>query len=143
MLAGVERPELGAGLREEMLSNVAEALRGRFETVVVDLGVPPAAEVLPAANELLLVAGADLVAIWNARTALPRIREEPKTLLRPAGGSPSGRARSSRDREGVRRRAAAPLPDDIGCGVQTQAQGAAVARSLSGPCAQWSRKGGP
>ncbi|MCY4640861.1 MAG: P-loop NTPase [Chloroflexi bacterium] len=75
VLAGVERPELAAGLREEALRSVVEALRGRFETVVADLGVPPAAEVLRAADELLLVTGADLVSIWNARTALPGVRE--------------------------------------------------------------------
>ncbi len=75
VLAGVERPELAAGLREETLHSVVEELRGRFETVVVDLGVPPSAEVLRAADELLLVTGADLVSIWNARTALPGVRE--------------------------------------------------------------------
>ena len=75
VLAGVERPELAAGLAGGALSGVIGALRERFETVVVDLGAPPQAGLLRAADELLLVTGADLVSIWNARTALPVIRE--------------------------------------------------------------------
>ncbi|MYH41401.1 MAG: P-loop NTPase [Chloroflexi bacterium] len=74
VIAGVERPELAAGLREETLSGVIGSLRARFETVVADLGVPPRAELLRAADELLVVTGADLVSVWNARTALPTIR---------------------------------------------------------------------
>ncbi len=76
VLAGVERPELAAGLAGGALSGVISALRERFETVVVDLGAPPDAGLLRAADELLLVTGPDLVSIWNARTALPAIREE-------------------------------------------------------------------
>ena len=74
VLAGVERPELASGLGDEALGRAAEALRARFGTVVVDLGAPPSPELLRAADELLLVTGADLVSIWNARTALPAIR---------------------------------------------------------------------
>ena len=76
VLAGVERPALAAGLREETLRTVIGALRERFGTVVVDLGVPPEAGPLRAGGELLLVTGADLVSLWNARTALPAIREQ-------------------------------------------------------------------
>ncbi len=81
VLAGVERPELAAGLAGGALSGVTSALRERFETVVVDLGAPPPAGLLRAADELLLVTGPDLVAIWNARTALPAIREEAGSAL--------------------------------------------------------------
>ncbi len=76
VLAGVERPELAAGLAGGALSGVISALRERFVTVVVDLGAPPPAGLLRAADELLLVTGPDLVSIWNARTALPAIRED-------------------------------------------------------------------
>ncbi len=81
VLAGVERPELAAGLAGGALSGVLAALRERFETVVVDLGAPPDAGLLRAADELLLVTGPDLVSIWNARTALPAIREDTGSAL--------------------------------------------------------------
>ena len=75
VLAGVERPELATGLREGALSAVVGALRERFDVVVVDLGVPAESALLRAANELLLVTGADLVSVWNARVGLRAIRE--------------------------------------------------------------------
>ena len=81
VLAGVERPELAAGLAGGALSGVISALRERFETVVVDLGAPPEAGLLRAADELLLVTGPDLVSIWNARTALPAIRGDAGSAL--------------------------------------------------------------
>ncbi|MEZ4503133.1 MAG: P-loop NTPase [Dehalococcoidia bacterium] len=75
VLAGVERPELAAGLREETLSALVAALRERCDAVVVDLGVPAEPALLRAADEVLLVTGADLVSVWNARIALRAIRE--------------------------------------------------------------------
>ena len=79
VVAGVERPQLAAGLGEGMLPAAVAALRRRFETVVVDLA-PMHPALLGPGDELLLVTGADLVSLWNARTALPLIREH-------AGGS--------------------------------------------------------
>ena len=75
VVAGVERPALAAGLREESLHAAVRALRARFETVVVDL-VPMWAGLLRPGDELLLVTGADLVSVWNARIALPALREQ-------------------------------------------------------------------
>ncbi|MCY4640113.1 MAG: P-loop NTPase, partial [Chloroflexi bacterium] len=79
VVAGVERPQLAAGLREGTLREAVAALRRRFETVVVDLA-PVQPGLLRPGDELLLATGADLVSLWNARTALPLIREH-------AGGS--------------------------------------------------------
>lgn len=85
VLAGVERPALAAGLRPGTLRAALGELRGRFETVVVDLASTSsdqprtdllAAGLLRAGDELLLVTGADLVSIWNARVGLPAIREQ-------------------------------------------------------------------
>ena len=74
VVAGVERPQLAAGLSEGALAGAVAALRARFETVVVDLA-PVQPGLLRPGDELLLVTGADLVSLWNARTALPAIRE--------------------------------------------------------------------
>ncbi len=79
VVAGIERPGLAAGLREETVPAAVSALRERFETVVVDLA-PMQPGLLRAGDELLLVTGADLVSVWNARNALPAAREQ-------AGGS--------------------------------------------------------
>lgn len=76
VLAGVERPELATGLREETLSTVVGALRERFDAVVVDLAVPPESGLLRTAGEVVLVTGADLVSVWNARIGLRAIRDQ-------------------------------------------------------------------
>jgi MinD-like ATPase involved in chromosome partitioning or flagellar assembly len=75
VLAGIERPELTRGLREDTLSGLVAALRERIDAVVVDLGAPAEPAVLRGADELLLVTGADLVSVWNARVALRAIRD--------------------------------------------------------------------
>ena len=75
VLAGVERPELAVTLSPELLGEVLVTLRARFERVVVDLGVPPEPALLRAADELVVVVGADLVSIWNAQAALPALRQ--------------------------------------------------------------------
>ena len=75
VLAGLERPELANGLRDETLSAVVTALRERFERVIVDLGAPPEPSLLRLADELLLVTGADLVSVWNARVGLRGLGE--------------------------------------------------------------------
>ncbi len=89
VLAGIERPELAAALREETPARAAAALRERSGTVVVDLGVSVPPGLLRPDDELLLVSGADLVSIWNARIALPGLR---------------GRAGGARIRAAVNRR---------------------------------------
>ena len=89
VVAGVERPQLAAGLREETMRTAVSALRERFETVVVDLA-PMQPGLLRPGDELLLVTGADLVSVWNARNALPAVREQ-------AGGSVLTAAVNRRD----------------------------------------------
>jgi Flp pilus assembly CpaE family ATPase len=58
------------------------ALRALFEDIVVDVGeavggVSSSAQdaILRSADRVLLVAGADLVALWNARSAVRHLRE--------------------------------------------------------------------
>jgi len=75
VLAGLERPELANGLRDETLSAIVTALCARFERVVLDLGAPPEPSLLRLVDELLLVTGADLVSVWNARVGLHGLGE--------------------------------------------------------------------
>ncbi len=82
VLAGLERPDSGLGMSAEMLTAATTTLRGTFDDVLVDVGEvvagvsPPASEaVLRAADRLLVVVGADLVALWNARSCLRYLRE--------------------------------------------------------------------
>ncbi len=75
VLAGIERPELAAGLQDDLLASAVTALAGGFDRVVVDLGVPADPALLRVAHEVLVVTGADLVSIWNARTGLRAIAE--------------------------------------------------------------------
>ena len=127
VLAGVERPELAAGLAPGALHGALSELRGRFSTVVVDLGAPPDAGLLRAADELLLVTGADLVSIWNARTALPWLRQQADARPRAVVNRREGRAHYAsgevaraldvevlgvvrEEREGARRAVARQIP---------------------------------
>lgn len=75
VLAGVERPELAGGLRDEVLATAVAALRERFERVVVDLGSPGVETLLRGADDVLVVTGADLVSVWNARIAVRGLGE--------------------------------------------------------------------
>ena len=91
VLAGVERPELAAALHGGALSGALSELRARFGTVVADLGAPPEPGLLRAADELLLVTGADLVSVWNARTALPALRRQARAAPRAVVNRRDGR----------------------------------------------------
>ncbi len=75
VLAGLERPDLVQALPPDLLSGVIARVRERFAVVVVDAGSPPDPALLRAADEVLLVTGADLVSIWNARVALRALGE--------------------------------------------------------------------
>lgn len=92
VLAGVERPELAAALDGGALHGALSELRGRFDVVVADLGASPGGGLLRAADELLLVTGADLVSLWNARTALPALRREAEARPRAVVSRREGRA---------------------------------------------------
>ncbi|MCA9846432.1 MAG: P-loop NTPase [Dehalococcoidia bacterium] len=76
VLAGVERPELAAALTPELVTGAVARLRGRYGRVVVDLGWPPEAGVLRAADHALLVTAPDLVSLWNARLSLRSLDED-------------------------------------------------------------------
>jgi|GEM_PF-3212900 len=76
VLAGVERPELAAALSPELIAGTVARLRARYDRVVVDLGWPPEAGVLRAADSVLLVTAPDLVSLWNARLALRALGED-------------------------------------------------------------------
>ena len=82
VLAGLERPDSGLGVSAELLTSAVTTLRETFDDVLVDIGgvvagaSSPASEaVLRAADRLLVVVGADLVALWNARVVLRHVRE--------------------------------------------------------------------
>lgn len=79
VLAGIERAGMARGLTGEVLRAALEALRARFEHVLVDAGPAdggPASELLRAADRVLIVTGADLVSIWNAQRGLRALRDE-------------------------------------------------------------------
>ncbi len=76
VLAGVERPELAATLTSELITGAVARLRARLGCVVVDLGWPPEAGVLQAADHALLVTAPDLVSLWNARLALRSLGQD-------------------------------------------------------------------
>lgn len=82
VLAGLERPDSALGMSAELLTSAVTILRQPFDDVLVDVGgivagaSSPASEaVLRVADRLLIVVGADLVALWNARAALRYLRE--------------------------------------------------------------------
>ncbi len=82
VLVGLERPDSGLGMSAELVTAVVTTLRETFDDVLVDVGevvagVSPSASgaVLRAADRLLVVVGADLVALWNARAVLRYLRE--------------------------------------------------------------------
>ncbi|MDR7551254.1 MAG: P-loop NTPase [Armatimonadota bacterium] len=82
VLAGLERPDSGLGMSAELVTSAVTILRESFDDVLVDVGevVPgsssPASDaILRVAERLLVVVGADLVALWNARVVLRYLRE--------------------------------------------------------------------
>lgn len=83
VLAGVERAPLAADLEPAMLVSALETLGTRFERVVIDLGsygegagAGAQEALLRAADQTLLVSGADLVSVWNAQVALRALRAQ-------------------------------------------------------------------
>jgi len=82
VLAGVERPDSRHNVSPELATAAVTTLRSLFEDIVVDVGEAIGAvsssttdAVLRSADRVLLVAGADLVALWNARSAVGHVRE--------------------------------------------------------------------
>jgi Flp pilus assembly CpaE family ATPase len=82
VLAGIERPESRYRVSAELPTAAVTTLRGLFEDIVVDVGEVVGGvsssttdAVLRSADRVLLVTGADLVGIWNARSAVRHLRE--------------------------------------------------------------------
>jgi Flp pilus assembly CpaE family ATPase len=82
VLGGIERAEQRPSISADVVATAIAALRESFEDVVVDAGFAIAGAASPATDALLrqgerilLVTGADLVAVWNARAALRHLRE--------------------------------------------------------------------
>ncbi len=82
VLAGVERPESGLSVSAELVTAAVTTLRETFDDVLVDVGEVVAGAssaisdaILRAADRLLVLVGADLVALWNARAVLRYLRE--------------------------------------------------------------------
>jgi Flp pilus assembly CpaE family ATPase len=83
VLAGIERPETHGALTPELVIAAVTHLKDFFEDVLVDAGEVTAATVSPVADalcrtadEVLLVSGAGLVAVWNAQCCLGYLRED-------------------------------------------------------------------
>ncbi len=82
VLAGVERPDSGLSVSAELVTAAVTTLRETFDDVLVDVGEvvagassPAYDAILRAADRLLVLVGADLVALWNARAVLRYLRE--------------------------------------------------------------------
>jgi MinD-like ATPase involved in chromosome partitioning or flagellar assembly len=82
VLAGVERPDSRHNVSPELVTVALTTLKALFEDIVVDVGevvggISPSTTdaILRSADRVLLVAGADLVALWNARSAVRYLRE--------------------------------------------------------------------
>jgi len=82
VLAGLERPDSGLKVSAELLTAAVTTLRETFDEVLVDVGEvvagassPASDAILRAADRLLVLVGADLVALWNARAVLRYLRE--------------------------------------------------------------------
>ncbi len=81
VLAGVERPHSGLSVSAEIVTGAITTLREMFDDVLVDVGEvvggasSPGDAVLRGGDCLLVVVGADLVALWNARCVLRYLRE--------------------------------------------------------------------
>lgn len=83
VLCGVPKPEMRAGLSPRFFERLVAKLRQRYRYVVLDIG----AELLGAeaavhraalglSQQVLLVASADLVGLWHARTALGVLKNQ-------------------------------------------------------------------
>ncbi|MDI6857208.1 MAG: P-loop NTPase [Dehalococcoidia bacterium] len=82
VLSGLERPDSGLGMSAELVTAAFTTLRETFDDVLVDVGEvvagassPASDAVLRGADRLLVVVGADLVALWNARVVIRHVRE--------------------------------------------------------------------
>ncbi len=82
VLAGVERAEMHPPFSLEVMVSALGVLRSRFDHVIVDAGEVIASVasggamgLLQAADRVLLVSGADLVALWNARGAMRYLQD--------------------------------------------------------------------
>jgi len=82
VLAGIERPDSRHNVSAELATTAITTLRGLFDEVVVDVGEVVGGvsssttdAILRSADRVLLVTGADLVALWNARSAVRYLRE--------------------------------------------------------------------
>ena len=162
VLAGVERPGLAAGLREETLPVALAALRESHDHVVVDLASYGTRErgsrpdpVLRASEHVLLVAGPDPVSLWNAQLALaelagalPRSRGELGAVVnrradrsQHAAGEVAGAlgipvlATLSEDAPGARRALERRLPLAAGGGRSARELGPLAARLAGAPAA--------
>ncbi|MGE3796110.1 MAG: CpaE family protein [Dehalococcoidia bacterium] len=70
VLAGIERSELAAAVAPDVVTAAIALLRTRYERVVVDLASSAPRDLVLGADLALLVTGADMVSLWNARLAL-------------------------------------------------------------------------
>jgi MinD-like ATPase involved in chromosome partitioning or flagellar assembly len=82
VLGGIERAEQRSSISADVTTAAVAALRSAFDDVVIDagcaiVGATSAAvdALLRQAERILVVSGADLVAVWNARAALRYLRE--------------------------------------------------------------------
>jgi Flp pilus assembly CpaE family ATPase len=82
VLGGIERAEQRSSISADVTTAAVTALRSAFDDVVVDGGCaivgaasPATDALLRQAERILVVSGADLVAVWNARAALRYLRE--------------------------------------------------------------------
>lgn len=81
VLAGIERAEQRSSISADVTTAAVTALRSAFDDVVIDAGCTIAGAASPAtdaflrqAERILVVSGADLVTVWNARAALRYLR---------------------------------------------------------------------
>lgn len=100
VLCGVPKPEMRPGVSAPFLRRLLAELRQRYRYVVLDTGAeclsPHAVlhrEAVAAADQVLLVAAADVVGLWHAQAALTRLVAPTPTLRRaPTGASALSRA---------------------------------------------------
>jgi MinD-like ATPase involved in chromosome partitioning or flagellar assembly len=83
VLCGIPKPEMRARLGRSFLEGLLAALRHEVRYVVIDTGAELLGTdgafhraVLGLADQVLLVAGGDLIGVWHARNTLKLIREQ-------------------------------------------------------------------
>ena len=127
VLAGIERPDSRHNVSPELATAAVTTLRSLFEDIVVDVGEVIGAvsssttdAVLRSADRVLLVAGADLVALWNARSAVRHVREGLGIAEEADGCRPEPKRRAPALRAGGGRARAGPA------GARRRARGSAL-----------------